>query len=255
VKPAHLLAVLALLLAAHAAWGTCETDGIVLFPRPGAVIPVNAEFILEGRGIEAARVQGLLGKALFLKNEKGHAVQLDVRRGWQSEMGRTAVRLVPKGALSAEDRYTLILGSELPGYRNLDRRAAATPSWRTGPGPDKARPKWERMPAVAEGRYTVSDDRLTREVHVNAPLKDDSPTYLVVTLRRARGSTLLQTYFAPVDGSTAVLGHDGCSGAFVFEDGRAYSARVEAYDVAGNRQPVPKPVEFHAPRPPGKRGK
>ncbi len=253
VKLPSIILVAGLLFAgvrsAHAA---CESDGIVLFPRPGAVIPINAAFILEGRGAEVERVEALVGKTLHLQSAGGESVPVEVRRGWKSEMARVAVRLQVKGKLAAQDRYTLQLDEVLPGYRNLDRRAAQTPSWFTGPGPDTKKPQWQRAPAVAEGRHAVVDGGLIRELRLSAPMKDESPTWVVVTMRRALGPKQTQTYFAPVDGGMATLGHDGCSGGFVFEDGRAYTARVEGYDVAGNAVTAPKPLQFHAPRPPRK---
>ena len=253
LRSTQLLFTLALALTgARAAWAECQTDGIILFPRPGAVIPINAGFILEGRGSEGARVEALVGKTLHLRSDGGEAVAVEVKKGWRSEMARVAVRLRVKGKLAAQDRYTLQLEAAMPGAKNLDRRAAQTLSWFTGPGPDTKKPKWERAPAVAEGRHTVRDGGLIRELSLSAPMKDESPTWVVVSMRRARGPKDTQTYFAPVDGGVATLGHDGCSGSFVFEDGRAYTARVEGFDVAGNPVAASRPLQFHAPRPPRK---
>lgn len=212
------------------------------------MVPTNSDFILEGRGSEVPRVEALVGKQVYLRSDSGETVTLDVRKGWRSQMARVAVRLHPRGELKPETKYTLMLEQELPGVRNVDPRAASTPFWRTGQTRDRTRPVWSRKPAPAEGRYFFDDNRLNREVRFNLSLKEESPAYVVVTLKRARGKAPLQTYFAPIDGSRIVVGHDGCSGSFTYEDGRAYFAKIEAYDVAGNRGPSLSPIEFHAPK-------
>lgn len=234
---------------AGVAQAACEANGIMLFPRPGAVIPTNSQLILEGRGVEAERVSALVGKTLSIRSASGETVTVNVRRGWSSDQKRVAVRLVPK-KLEANQKYTLLLDEALPGWHQLDERAAQAPFWWTGAGPDHVRPKWDKLPAPAEGRYSVDDGRVTSQVKLNIGLAEESPAYVVVTLRRGRGSAHRQTYFAPLDGTAAVIGQDGCSGNFIFEDGRAYFAKVEAWDAAGNRAPPAREIEFHAPRAP-----
>lgn len=249
MKPTAYLAALLLVLGLPAlSEAACDTDGIVLFPRPGSVIPTNAELILEGRGAFAERVGALVGKQVYLRTDTNETVAAEVRKGWKSEMGRVAVKLAPRGGLKPNGKYTLMLEQELPGVTNLDRRAASTPFWRTGAGPDKQRPTWERRPAPAEGRYFVDDGKVHREVRLNMVMQEESPTYVVISLKRARGTAATQTYFAALDGSLATLGHDGCSGSFIFDDGRAYFATVEGFDAAGNRAPPVKKLELHAPQ-------
>lgn len=243
-------ALLGALLATSAAQAACLTDGVVLFPRPGATIPTNSVLILEGRGTDAGRAGALIGKTLYLKSDAGDTVTVEVRKGWQSEMGRLAVRLVPKSALKTGVKYTLMLDSVMPGWKNLDERAAELPYWRIGPKADKARPTWRKLPAPAEGRYSVDDGKVNREVRFDLDMNEETPTYVVVTIKRASGNQNTQTYFAPVDGRTIAIGHDGCSGGFNFDDGRAYFAQIEGFDVAGNRAPPTKKLQFHAPKAP-----
>ncbi|MBX5481266.1 MAG: hypothetical protein IRZ16_05365 [Myxococcaceae bacterium] len=232
------------------AQAACLTDGVVLFPRPGATVPTNSQFILEGRGSEAKRVAALVGRELFLKSSDGAIVKVEVRKGWTSELERTAVRLIPRSELQPASTYTLMLDAELPGWRNLDDRAADLPYWRTGPGKDRDRPRWRKLPAPAEGRYTVEDGRVSREVRFDLELSEESPAWAVVLLERASGRHNAQTYFAPIDSGIIIIGHDGCSGGFNFDDGRAYFATIEVWDAAGNRAPPTKRLQFHAPKAP-----
>lgn len=243
-----LFATCALLFALPAS-AACLTDGVVVFPRPGAVLPINAEFILEGRGTEVARVLALKGKRLRLVDDSGGEVALDVRPGWKSDMNRGAVRLVPRGKLKTDARYRLDLGALLPGARNLDPEGMQDLQWRTGMVADKQRPAWSKLPGPSEGRYFMDDGKLNRGIRFNMELEEQSPVYVVISIKRAKGKGVPQTYFAPLSSGHVTIGHDGCSGSFTFDDGRAYFARFEAYDAAGNRAPPVKPIEFHAPRP------
>lgn len=249
IRLACTLVALVALLAGTEARAACVSDGVTVFPRSGAVVPTNPRFILEGRGSEAARVLALVGKQLKMTSDDGHTVVLDVRHGWKSDLHRNAVKLVPKGKLNPDARYRLQLEAVLPGVKSLDAPSATEVSWRTGTEPDKTRPKWTKTPGPSEGRYFFDDGKLHRELRFNMTLEEVSPVFVVVTLRRARGPALPQTYFAALSSSELTIGHDGCSGSFSFADGRAYFAKFEVFDVAGNRAAPIKPIELNAPRP------
>ncbi|MDQ3264486.1 MAG: hypothetical protein M3Y59_12615 [Myxococcota bacterium] len=227
----------------------CLTEGLQLFPLPGAVVPTNSRFILEGIGPDADRVWDLIGATLTLRADDD-AVTLHVLKGWRSDQGRAAVILKPRALLKANRTYRLELGK-------LDRgsllNAPDGPQWSTGKGSDDKGPRWVEKPNVAEGRYLVAagSDKKTRKLRFRLGLKEESPSYLVFSIRRARGPLQVQTYFAPVQGSEVWIGHDECSGTFTFDDGRAYRALVEGFDCAGNPAQRLREMEFHAPRPLG----
>src|SRR5689334_25124187 len=90
----RLLAVACLGFAFHA-HAKCQADGLYLFPSPGAVIPLNAKFILEGSGSEVARVSKLVGSGDLVLKSGGDTVSVSVQRGWSSSMKRVAVILKP----------------------------------------------------------------------------------------------------------------------------------------------------------------
>lgn len=245
-----LTALLVLLpLAAAAKAPVCLTEGLQLFPLPGSVVPTNSRFILEGIGPDAERVWDLIGTTLILRADDD-ATTVTVQKGWKSDQGRAAVILRPRAILKANRTYRLEMG-KLDSGDVL--QAPDGPVWSTGKGPDQRAPKWVERPNVAEGRYLTSpgSDKQTRLLRFRLGLKEESPAYLVFSIRRARGPQKVQTYFAPVKGSDAWIGHDECSGNFAFDDGRAYRALIEGYDAAGNPAPRMREMEFHAPRPTG----
>lgn len=224
----------------------CVEDGLEIFPRPGAVVPVNTRFILEGIGPDADKVWDLIGQQLVLRADDD-ATTVTVLKGWKSKEKRAAVILKPRAFLKSNRTYRLELGklSSIELHRAPDGAI-----WQTGKGPDLKAPAWEEKPNVAEGKYTTSaTGGLTTQLRWRLQLKEESPAYLVFSIRRARGTLDVQTYFAPVQGSDAVIGHDACSGNFSFDDGRAYRALIEGFDSAGNPAPRLREVEFHAPRP------
>lgn len=225
----------------------CSAHGISLFPGPGSVVPTNVRLILEGVGLEQERVKSLAGQALALRSQD-EVVQVAVSRFFKSSAGRVAMLLQPRGLLKANRAYTLVLGEKLPNYRFLDGTRDA-PRYLTGKGPDESPPAWISTPAVGEGLYRKWDEkRFTRLLRFNLRLREDSPAYVVLEMRRARGSVAVQTYFVPVVDDAVLVGQDPCSGSFVFDDGRAYRGTFQVFDIAGNAGNKLKPMEFNAPK-------
>lgn len=249
---ARLVLPLLLLCAAPSAAlaeDKCDSSGLRLFPLPGSVVPTNVRFILEGIGADQSRVQELINQELVLYADDDK-VTVKVLRGWKSAMNRTAVMLRPRAILKPNRQYRLALDDKLPRFKLLDvPEPRDLPEWRTGKGPDDRAPKWTTKPAVSEGLHQVVEGQLIRNVKLRMTMQDESPSYLVLSIRRVRGSPAVQTYFVPIQGGEAIAGHDGCSGSFTFEDGAAYRATVECYDAAANLAPKVNPIEFNAPKP------
>ncbi len=273
----RLACALLLLVPSAPAWAKCK-GGLYVFPTPGAVIPTNTTFILEGAGPEAERVAKLAGRTdLILKSKDDEvAVTVGRREGidfWKSAMNRVAVVLTlpPKKPLRPNEQYTLLIDKVLPGYQVLNEAGLDTLTWTTGgdnkqhdprevrdaaelaraSGVDKLPPKYQVKPAVEEGFYKKEGDGLIRYLKMRVTLAEEAPAYFVITMNRARGNAPPQKYPVPINGGEAILGHDACSGSFTFEDGRAYKLQVETYDAAGNKATEAlKTIEVQAPRPP-----
>lgn len=244
------LLLLFILLLARAASARCIGDGVQVFPRPGATIPTNTRVLLEGIGTARAVVAGLPGKTLRLQTD-GHEVRMKAQRGWTSELGRVTVVLKPDGKLLPGKKYTLRLDDAIVGGVTLLNGTGSTlPEWLTGKGPDKAPPRWIKRPAVSEGIARRGEDGVTRYVRLSMGLREESPAYMVVTLTRKQPGATSQHYVIPVMSGSALLGHEPCSGAFGFEDGKSYRARVEVFDSAGNLAPSVPPLDFEAPTAP-----
>lgn len=225
--------------------GPCLDRGIRFFPAPGSVVPTNARFLLEGIGPEQEAVWALIGQELTL-HAADDTITVKVLKGWRSKAGRVAVLLKPRAILKGNRTYRLELG-KLAGLERINGRTGV--EWSTGGTPDTAGPKWEERPNVAEGRSLEhGGGKGTRLLRLRMRAEEECPGYLVLTLRRARGATGSQTYWTPIQGEEAWIGHDACSGSFTFDDGRAYRATLEGYDCAGNPAQRLKPIEFHAPR-------
>jgi hypothetical protein len=223
--------------------------GVVLFPAPGGILPTNTRFILEGLGEEQKRVKALVGHRLVLKAADDE-IQVRIQFGWQSARERVAVLLTPYRQLKPGRVYTLELERLLPRVRILNPAPGTElATWRIGEDADKTPPEWRQPPAPEEGEYERHGEDVTRWITVRASLQDESPTYLVVTLRKRKGSSEKQTYFSGVIGDHARLGHDACTGSFALENRANYRANVEAFDCAGNSAgPVPQ-VDLSSPAP------
>ena len=249
----NVLVILLLATAARAAEpAKCVQDGIDVFPTPGAIVPTNVQLFLEGAGAEQERVSDLVGSSKLSLEAEGDSVPLKVERGFVSTFRRVSVRLKPGHELKPDKEYRLVLDRELSGAAILnDVFGDHSIRWTTGPGPDKAAPKVTEKPAVSEGYYDkAKDGSLTRWLNFRAAVEDSSPVYVLVTMQRSRGSSVKQQYPVPLNGDTLRVGHDPCSGSFVFDDGRAYRLNFEVFDSAGNRFNQTSTLEVSAPRPP-----
>jgi len=245
-----LAAALCCTLAGLSAHAKCDTNGLYVFPAPGAVIPLNAKFILEGAGTEAARVSKLVGGGDLVLKSGGDEVAVTVLRGWSSSAKRVAVLLKPNTELMPNKIYTLAIDGLLPGYKVLNPSAAEKLQWRTGAIADSQPPRYLVKPAVAEGLYSKEGDGVTRLLKIRTTLEEEGPAYFLATVQRARGNPAKQVYPVVINGGDAVLGQDACSGSFTFDDGRAYKIWLETYDSAGNKTVEKLPViEAQAPRP------
>lgn len=262
-------ALLVAVCAASPALGKCKSDGLLVFPTPGAVIPTNSRFILEGAGKEKVRIERLTANEdLVLKaSDDVVTVKIGKTKGvdyWISDMNRVAVVLTPSRALQPHKQYTLLIDRVLPNYEILNESGMETLTWTTGGGAkdvkdqkdprvtgiDKTAPKYQVKPAVAEGFYRKEGEGLVRYLTVRTTLAEEAPAYFVVTLKRARGVSTEQRYPVPISGGEARVGHDACHGSFTFEDGRAYKLSIDTFDSAGNKTAeVLKAIEAQAPRP------
>lgn len=245
-----LSATLCCLLAAPAR-AACSKAGLLLFPAPGAVVPTNTQFILEGVGDTQTLVADLVARSAVALTAPGEpAIEVQVSRGWVSQENRLAVRLKPKRPLKPNTDYTLLLGPDFAGVRALNGVGGATPlRWTTGPGPDRVPPRFRSTPSVAEGFYVdVPGEGLTRQLKLRATVEDLSPTYVLITMNRVRGGQMKQVYPVPIQGGVMLVGHDGCSGTFGFDDGRTYRLDFKLYDAAGNSLGREARLELSAPR-------
>lgn len=247
--------VLLLTLAASAALAgePCIEDGVLVFPAPGAVVPTNVQFFLEGAGAEQTRVSDLVTSkdAIVLTSAHDEPIQVKAEKGFLSQMKRVAVRLKPMKPLKPDTEYKLELGKTLSSARVInDALGDNSIRWTTGPGADKAAPKFISKPAVSEGFYRKNDkEGLVRYLKIRTVIEETAPSYLLVTMQRVRGSSVRQQYPVPIDGDAAMVGHDGCSGTFGFDDGRAYKLTFELFDSAGNKSTEKVTLELSAPKP------
>lgn len=229
-----------LIASSAVAWSAAPPckDGVSLFPAPGSVVPTNTQFIIEGVGAAQDKVRSLLeSNGLALVAPGYDTVAVKAEKGFISMHSRVAVRLRPLQTLQPHVKYTLALPAALTGARLLnDSSTDGQLRWLTAAGPDTQAPVFRTRPSSSEGLYRKGvDGKVTTQLRLRATIDEQSMAWALVTLERARGSSARQQYPVPLDGNSFLIGHDGCSGSFGFDEGRAYKVSVELFDVAGNR--------------------
>lgn len=239
------------LLVALPAAAKCKTDGIFVFPSPGAVVPLNVRFILEGAGKDKKRVAGLVGQTLILRSSDSRAapVSVTVKAGWESPRARTAVVLLPNSQLLPGREYSLMIDKQLPGYRVLNDNALDTLTWKSAPVADNTPPRFQTRPVVAEGISDRDKDGVSNYIKLKAELIEESPAYYLVRVSSiAKPGTPKQLFPVPINGGEALVGHDACSGGFQFESDMPYRLELETYDSAGNKATEKlAPIEAKSP--------
>ena len=236
------------------AWAAdpCVKDGLLLFPSPGAVVPTNVQFIIQGTGEAQAKVQALLASnAIALVAQGKDAIFVKAEKGFVSQVSRVAIRLRPLKPLEANVEYSLSLPTEMAGVALLnDQLGDGSLRWLAGAGPDKKSPRFKERPSSSEGFYEQdSSGGLTRKLRLRTLVDESSPAWFLVSMQRARGGSARQQYPVVLEGDTFTIGHDACSGNFGFDDGRAYKLTLELYDAAGNKARERATIEIAAPRP------
>ncbi len=243
-----------LILVALRAWAAepCVKDGLLLFPSPGAVVPTNVQFIIQGSGAAQAKVQALLANnAIALVAQGKDAIQVKAEKGFVSQVSRVAIRLRPLKPLEPNVEYSLALPAEMAGVALLnDQLGDGSLRWLAGAGPDKKSPRFKERPSSSEGFYEQDKaGGLTRKLRLRTLIDETSPAWFLVSMQRARGGSARQQYPVAVEGDTFTIGHDACSGNFGFDDGRAYKLTLELFDAAGNKATERPTLEIAAPRP------
>jgi hypothetical protein len=230
----------------------CVKDGVLLFPAPGAVVPTNVQFIIQGTGEMQARVQALITTGtIALVAEGKDAIQVKAEKGFVSQVSRVAVRLRPLKPLEPNVEYSLALPPEMAGVRLLnDQLGDGSLRWLAGTGADKKSPRFKERPSSSEGFYEQDKaGGLTRKLKLRTLVDESSPAWILVNMQRARGGSARQQYPVALEGDTFTIGHDACSGNFGFDDGRAYKLTLELFDAAGNKAIEKPTLEIAAPRP------
>ncbi len=243
-----------LVFVALEAWAAdpCVKDGVILFPAPGAVVPTNVQFILQGTGEMQAKVQGLISNgAIALVAEGKEPIQVKAEKGYVSQVSRVAIRLRPLKPLEPNAEYSLALPAEMAGVALLnDQLGDGSLRWLAASGPDKKSPRYKERPSSSEGFYEQDKTGgLTRKLKLRTLVDESSPAWLLVSMQRAHGGSARQQFPVALDGDTFIIGHDACSGNFGFDDGRAYKLTLELYDAAGNKATERPTLEVAAPRP------
>lgn len=238
-------------VSAVPAWARCKTDGIFAFPTPGAVVPLNVRFILEGAGKEQKRVSALVGQTLVLRSKDSHApaITVQVKTGWQSQRARVAVVLLPQAQLLPGREYALLIDKQLPGYKVLNDDSLDTLLWKSAPVADTTPPKFQIRPNVPEGLTNRDKDGITSYLKLRATILEESPLYYVVRMTQiSKPGSPKQLYPVPINGGEALIGHDACSGGFQLEADHPYRLELETYDSAGNKSAdkIP-PIEAKSP--------
>ncbi len=223
--------LLLLLLVSKTAIAACK-DGLVFFPTPGAVIPPNSKFVLQGFGQEQKRVLQLVGSNALSLVADDDVVPLSVQSAWTTARGRVAVRLTPTRMLKPKRDYRL---SGLGVVELLNAGGAAVAKWVSSSQSDTVAPKLRVKPAVSEGSASDSADGMSRSLRIHADLEEPSPAYFVVNVSRVRGEQKQQQYFIPFDGNGVTVADNACFGPFEFEKGVTYRFALSILDAAGNK--------------------
>lgn len=231
----------------------CAGTGLSVFPAGGAV-KQNTVFLLEGYAESQSVVYGLNTKYPIYLKSGDKKIRLNVKETLVGQFWLSQALLVPETEPEAGLDYTLYIDN-LPEYESLGEYDYTT---------DKARPyifrivgekDLEKPVVTAVPKETGKTCQFygcgpAMYVSFDVPATDASPM-LVKTVVKSVLSGEETTYYLVVT-DVISIGHNMCSGAFVFKEdsGDNYEAAFSFMDLSGNLQPWEGPrIQFTRPKP------
>lgn len=241
VCSAALAVVTAAVLAPRVSTAKCMYRRMQAFPRAGVHLPLNGRIVVEGYGADEDLVKDIAVHHPELWSA-GDRVPLRVATMNVGGLSITQAVLVPERPLLPTTKYTLrIYAPERPASDESEEKLRDTFAWTTGAGADRAAPRWQAPPKVADRVYRELGCGPESYVNVQVSVADAQPVQVLAEVRPAGGGPSARYFLQPQEGAIQI-GHDMCSGAFQLADKGRYDVTLTAFDAAGNAAPAPGPA-------------
>ncbi len=232
-----IIFILSFILCTTNASADCAGGGISIWPS-GKFLNQNSIIVIDGYASSQDLVKMLAKKyPIYLKSGESK-VKLNVTEILIGEFYLTQVVLATNEKLEIGKVYEIYIDN-LPDFEELLIKWNPKTSihekinWIVTEGSDTVVPKWTQKPK--EVNKTLVEYGCGPEKFVNFAIKVEEQSEFLIKTTVTSKKTKKQTSFY-LEPSSALLkvGHDMCSGAFLFDQGNKYEVTFDIMDASGN---------------------
>lgn len=247
----NILLLSLLYLSTSNSFADCAGSGVYFWPQT-PTIKQNSIIVIECY----ANSQPIISKLnstypIFLKSGDSK-IKLNVQEICVGQFLLTQAILVPEETLVAGLEYQLIIenmtdGEALKQWNSTSAKYDLI-KWKVESGTDNVKPTWTKKPDEEKKSYVLFGCGPGKNVGFNFAIYDESPVLLKASVTHSKTGKKT-SYYLNVSSTTKVMvGHDMCSGAFIYNDGEEYEVSFDILDFSGNSTPwTYDNIKFTAP--------
>jgi len=219
------------------AFADCDGVGIYFWPS-GQTIKQNSIIVIDGYAESQNVIIGLNKKYPIYLKTGDKKVKLTVKEILVGEFYLTQAVLTVDETLEVGKNYEIFIDS-LPEYErplqkwNNKTRKYEHAIWTVIEGIDTIQPIWNVKPVETEKTLIHYGCGPEKYVHFKFKIDDESEFLIKATVTN-RTTKKITSYYLETDGSSLLIGHGMCSGAFLFEEGNEYDILFNIMDASGN---------------------
>lgn len=246
----HIILFLLSFLIAITASAKCTNSGIYCLNK-SPTLNKNGLIILEFYASSQSLVPELNKKYPIFMKSHSNKVQLNIIEMLKGEMGLTQVVLKPGSDLIENEMYSVEIDS-LPNYEGiLGRYNNSTNKWeqltfKINNSIDNAAPILNNSPAVQKKTLVYYGCGPASWVYFNITGEDQSELFVRTSVKNIKTGDVT-TYILSIENDLVKVGHEMCSGAFLFENDDEYEVVFQLFDQSGNKSTSTNPIPFTKP--------
>jgi len=233
----NILVISALLFSTFTAFADCAGSGIYFWPQT-PTIKQNSIIVIECYAQSQKIISELNSTYPIYLKSGDNKIKLNVSEICVGQFYLTQAILVPEEKLQAGLDYELCIdnleGKETFTKWNSTTKKHEAIKWQVEEGTDTEKPTWTKKPDLQKKTYVPFGCGPAVNVHFNFAVYDESPFLLRATVTNVETSTKSTYYLNLNKGTEVLIGHNMCSGAFKFDEGKQYEISFDIVDYSGN---------------------
>lgn len=215
----------------------CASEGLYVWPS-GQTLTQNPIILLDGYAHSQNVIEGLNKKFPIYLKSGSKKINLTVKEILKGEFYLTQAVMTVDEKLEAGKEYELFIDSlaeyESPLRKwNVKTKKYEGVTWTVVGDIDSTVPLWKTKPTEIKKTLIHYGCGPAINVHFNFKIEEKSEFLIKANVTNKKTQKTTSYYLEPND-STIEIGHEMCSGAFIFENGEDYEVSFDILDASGN---------------------